>query len=81
MNLQIPEERSPKRPSQNQTGPRQTCRLRHDETNHLNRTHSQGHQHAQLTRALEDRHEHGVHDAHDRQQEKNEKENKSNADD
>ena len=79
MNLQIPEQRSPKRCSQNQTGSRQTCRLRHDESNHLNRTHSHGHQHAELTRALDDRHEHGVDDAHGRQQEKDEKENKGNA--
>src|SRR5208283_1935094 len=77
MNLQIPEERRPKRCSQNQTGSRQTCRLRHDEINHLSWTHSHGHQHAELTRALDDRHEHGVDDTHDRQQEENEKENKS----
>ena len=79
MLLQIPQQRSPNRSSQNQTGRGQTRRLRHDKTNHLNRTHSEGHQHAQFTGALKDRHQHGVHDANDRQQEKNKKKHKRDA--
>jgi hypothetical protein len=79
MNLQIPEQWKPQHSAQNQTGSRQTCRLRHDETNHLNRPHAHGHQHAEFTRTLDDRHEHGVDDAHGCHQKKDKRENDRHA--